>query len=61
MANVFVVPVTGRTVPDPEHDFKPLPEGGREVPRNTYWLRALSAGDVTEKLSAKSTSKKDEK
>jgi len=46
MANtMYVVPAKGRVVPDPERG-NDLPEKGREVPRNAYWLRALTAGDV---------------
>lgn len=42
---VFVVPVEGRIVPDPERGDD-IPAGGRVVPRTTYWLRAINAGDL---------------
>lgn len=43
---MFVQPVAGRDVPDPQKgDF--LPNEGRDVPKNQYWLRRLADGDVT--------------
>lgn len=44
---VFVVPVEGRIVPDPERGDD-IPATGRSVPRTTYWLRAINAGDLKE-------------
>lgn len=44
---VFVVPVEGRIVPDPERGDD-IPASGRAVPRTTYWLRAINAGDLKE-------------
>lgn len=44
---MFVVPANGRSVPDPlRGDF--LPEKGRNVEKNSYWLRRLKNGDVKE-------------
>jgi hypothetical protein len=42
---VFVKPAPGLKVRDPI-THKHLPESGREVPDNTYWMRRLNAGDV---------------
>jgi len=55
---IFVIPVEGRIVPDPERGGD-LPKEGGNVPRTPYWLRAVTAGDVQEKKSAadKSTAK----
>lgn len=44
---VFVRPAAGRVVRDPV-TREALPEGGLEVPRNSYWLRRLRDGDVIE-------------
>ncbi|VVD76339.1 hypothetical protein PEP31012_00861 [Pandoraea eparura] len=44
---VFVTPVEGRIVPDPERGDD-VPAVGREVPRSAYWLRAINAGDLKE-------------
>lgn len=44
---MFVIPAEGLRVPDPvlrDH----LPEAGREVPRDAYWMRRLRDGDVIE-------------
>ncbi|RFB74327.1 DUF2635 domain-containing protein [Herbaspirillum sp. 3R11] len=55
---MFVVPVAGRIVPDPERGGD-LAAEGRNVPRTPYWLRAVTAGDVKETKPAadKSTAK----
>jgi hypothetical protein len=42
-----IKPVSGRQVPDPEKGGY-LPEEGREVEPNVYWLRRIEDGDVTE-------------
>ncbi|SPB16525.1 hypothetical protein NOV72_03724 [Caballeronia novacaledonica] len=42
-----IKPVSGRQVPDPEKGGY-LPEKGREVEPNVYWLRRIEDGDVTE-------------
>ncbi|EAN1851982.1 DUF2635 domain-containing protein, partial [Salmonella enterica] len=42
---MFVKPVKGRSVPDPAHGDL-LPEEGRNVDENNYWLRREAAGDV---------------
>lgn len=42
---MFVQPVAGREVPDPQKgNF--LPAEGRSVPRNQYWLRRIADNDV---------------
>jgi hypothetical protein len=41
-----IKPVSGRQVPDPEKGGY-LPEEGREVEPNVYWLRRELDGDVT--------------
>lgn len=44
---MMVKPAPGRAVRDPVlRDL--LPETGREVPRDVYWLRRLRDGDVVE-------------
>lgn len=44
---MLLKPAEGRQVRDPEmRDL--LPAEGREVTRNTYWLRRLRDGDVIE-------------
>ncbi|BAO88918.1 DUF2635 domain-containing protein [Caballeronia cordobensis] len=42
-----IKPVSGRQVPDPEKGGY-LPEEGREVEPNVYWLRRVEDGDVVE-------------
>ncbi|ELQ6225031.1 MULTISPECIES: DUF2635 domain-containing protein [Cronobacter] len=44
---MFVIPVKGRKVPDPLRGDV-LPEKGRNVEKNSYWLRRLKGGDVKE-------------
>ena len=53
---MFVVPGKDLTVRDPV-TREPLPPGGAEVPRSTYWLRRLRDGDVTEGKAPKSKAK----
>jgi hypothetical protein len=48
---MYVKPVSGRRVPDPEKGGY-LPEEGREVEPNVYWLRRVQDGDVTEAAAA---------
>lgn len=43
---MFVVPAKGLIVRDPR-TRQPLPEGGKEVPDDFYWVRRLRDGDVT--------------
>ena len=45
-----IKPVSGRQVPDPEKGGY-LPEEGREVEPNVYWLRRIEDGDVTEETA----------
>lgn len=47
---MFVKPAPGCTVPDLDRGDL-LPEEGREVPENTYWLRRVSDRDVTVQTS----------
>jgi hypothetical protein len=44
---MFVKPVAVRQVPDPDRGDH-LPEAGRNVEPNQYWLRRLDDGDVIE-------------
>ena len=46
MSRMTVYPAAGRVVPDPEAGGT-LAAEGRDVPRDTYWLRRLRDGDVT--------------
>lgn len=46
MSRMTVYPAAGRVVPDPEAGGT-LAAEGRNVPRDTYWLRRLRDGDVT--------------
>lgn len=43
---MFVVPAKGLRVLDPRTG-QPIKADGQAVPRNTYWLRRLRAGEVT--------------
>jgi hypothetical protein len=42
---MFVKPAPGLLVRDPVTK-RHLPESGKEVPENSYWVRRLAAGDV---------------
>lgn len=42
---MFIKPVPGRVVPDPDKGGL-LPAEGRDVPESQYWLRRLADGDV---------------
>jgi hypothetical protein len=44
---MFLKPVDGRQVPDPDRGDL-LPDEGREVPDTQYWHRRLIDGDVLE-------------
>lgn len=44
---MYVIPVAGRQVPDPERGGL-LPAEGRTVEPNQYWLRRVADGDVVE-------------
>jgi len=46
----------GLIVRDPV-TMQPLPPHGKAVPRNSYWLRRLKAGDVVEAKEKKATDK----
>lgn len=44
---MYVIPKQGSCIPDPQlQDF--LPIHGREVEKNSYWIRRLRDGDVVE-------------
>jgi hypothetical protein len=43
--HLFVKPQPGMIVRDPRTKL-PLPESGKEVPSNSYWIRRLKGGDV---------------
>lgn len=47
MKTMRVVPAEGRMVPDPDRGDV-LPMGGREVPKNQWWMRRLMDKDVVE-------------
>ncbi|EMQ4857607.1 DUF2635 domain-containing protein [Morganella sp. B601] len=51
MTELYLKPVAGLTVRDPE-TLQPLAEKGERKPRTTYWLRRLKDGDVTEVQAA---------
>lgn len=46
MTRIYVKPVEGRAVPDPEKDYQLLPAVGGLVPNNAYWQRRLIVKDV---------------
>lgn len=48
---MFVKPVTGRRIDDPERGDV-LPVEGREVVENQYWFRRIQDGDVFESVDA---------
>lgn len=52
----LLVPAKNLTVLDP-HTMVPLPIEGAVVELNTYWLRRIADGDVTQKQSPKSDKK----
>ncbi len=57
---MYVVPTQGLSVPYPAPSREVLPAEGAEVPRDSYWLRRVSEGDVAEgKPAVKPSSKKD--
>ena len=47
---MHVKPVPGRRCKDP-NTCELLPEGGRNVPRNSYWLKRIERGDCVETTS----------
>lgn len=49
---MYVKPAANRRVLDPQ-SHQPLTAEGAEVPRNTYWMRRLQDGDVTEATKPK--------
>lgn len=53
---MFVKPVEGRQVPDPQRGDT-LPAEGREVEPTQYWQRRVADGDVVEAAPAKKTKK----
>jgi hypothetical protein len=46
-----VIPIDGRSVPDPARGDL-LPESGRNVEPSSYWLARIAAGDVREEPPA---------
>lgn len=44
---MYVKPVSGRQIPDPDKGGF-LPAEGGEVESNQYWLRRIADGDVTQ-------------
>ncbi|MFA6076348.1 MAG: DUF2635 domain-containing protein [Negativicutes bacterium] len=47
---MFLIPVSGRIVHDPEHNDI-LPVDGREVEENQYWYRRIQDGDVVASIA----------
>ncbi len=43
---LFVKPVNGLLVRDPDASYEPLPVDGKLVPNNQYWQRRLMFGEV---------------
>lgn len=41
-----VIPIDGRSVPDPARGYACLPEAGRNVAMSSYWMKRIAAGDV---------------
>jgi hypothetical protein len=60
METIFVKPEPGRIVRDPI-TMQPLPGDGDEKPRDTYWLRRLADGDVTEAAPPQTAQKEADK
>lgn len=57
MTYALLVPVKGRTVPDPaRHDV--IPDDGRVVQLSHYWHRRIADGDVLKKPVPKASPKK---
>lgn len=54
---MFVKPVDGRLVPDPERGGD-LPSGGRDVPATQYWLKRLADGDVAAEVTESEPAKR---
>ena len=46
MTRIYVKPIEGRAVPDPEKGYQLLPKEGGLVPNNAYWQRRLKDQDV---------------
>lgn len=44
---MFVRPAPGLKVRDPV-SYLHIPEGGKEVPESSYWVRRLRSGDVVQ-------------
>lgn len=57
---MFVKPITGRQVPDPDRGGY-LPEKGRKVQPTTYWIRRLRDGDVVEVIAKPKPTKESRK
>lgn len=53
---MFVKPVAGRLVPDPDRGDA-LPPEGRNVEPTQYWQRRIADGDVVEASPATATKK----
>ncbi len=51
MQNVFVKPNGAVNVPDPA-THKPLAAGGEWKPKNQYWVRRITQGDVIDGTEA---------
>ncbi|RMQ98482.1 hypothetical protein ALP94_04622 [Pseudomonas savastanoi pv. glycinea] len=53
---ITVVPVAGRSVPDPEA-YDLLPKEGREVTDSAWWRRRQADGDITIKADKPKSTK----
>lgn len=53
---IFIKPASGLLVRDPI-THEPLPTGGADKPRTSYWRRRLAAGDVIEAKAPKAPKK----
>lgn len=58
MEKIFVVPANGLTVINPANG-QALPAEGDTVVRDTYWIRRLNDGDVTEGAPKKTRTTKE--
>lgn len=47
MKTLFVKPIEGAILPNPDRRMLPLAADGEHVPDNVFWQRRIAAGDVT--------------
>ncbi|MEZ6004720.1 MAG: DUF2635 domain-containing protein [Planctomycetota bacterium] len=53
---IRVTPAAGRKVRNPDDQYRVV-DGEIDVPRTPYWIRRITAGDVTEVSTPESKSK----